>query len=36
LGELAGLDHLDAGAVGPDLELLDGRGAKGAGGTPER
>jgi methionine synthase I (cobalamin-dependent) len=32
---VAGLDHLHAGARGPDFKLLDGRGAEGVGGAEE-
>ena len=32
---LAGLDHLDAGAGGPDFKLLDGGGAEGVGGAEQ-
>ena len=32
---LFGLDDVDAGALGPDFELLDGGGAEGVGGAEE-
>ena len=36
IGAFARAHHVDAGAPRPDLELLDGRGAKGIGGADQR